>query len=175
MLRISIEKKTGATSSFAGRCDDKHRRHHHHHHRDHSHKNNNPEWRKQRLEKKLAWVNQCLADLADESKLQPRDLWKKQRLLKKQQKLETFLREGNFAKRERKVLTPEEEQFNCAIKLQILEVKAEAAKVKAAMRELKLVLPSNPGENQVMQLATLKQRKGELKAQKKALWQKLHS
>jgi len=126
--------------------------------------------------KKLTYINQCLADLTDESKLTPRDLWKKQGLLKKQQKLETFLREGNFAKKERRVLTPEEEQFNCAIKLQILEIKTEAAKVKARTRELKIVLQNNPGDGGVLaEIASLKARKGELKTQKKSLWEKLHS
>jgi len=179
LLRISVEKKGAPPSSFGG-CDEKMKyrgkRHggHHHHHREHP--NKNPEWRKQRVEKKLAWINQCLADLADESKLTSRDLWKKQRLLKKQQKLDTFLREGNFGKRERKVLTPEEEQFNCAIKLQILEIKAEVAKVKARARELKIVLQSNPGDQGVLaEIATLKERKGQLKTQKKSLWDQLHS
>jgi hypothetical protein len=184
LLRISVTKK-GAPASVApasvGGCDDKMKyrgrgKHggHHQHHREHAH--NNPEWRKQRIEKKLAWINQSLADLADESKLTPRDLWKKQRLLKKQQKLESFLREGNFIKKERKVLTPEEEQFNCSIKLQILEIKAEAAKVKARTRELKIVLQNKPGDEGVLaEIATAKNRKGELKTQKKSLWEKLHS
>jgi hypothetical protein len=178
LLRISVEKK-GAPTSFTGGCDQKtnyRKRHggHHHHHRDHP--NKNPEWRKQRVEKKLAWINQCLADLADDSKLTPRDQWKKQRLLKKQQKLETFVREGNFAKRERKVLTPEEDQFNCSIKLKVLEIKAEMAKVKARTRELKIVLQSQPGDQGVLaELGTLKERKGQLKTQKKSLWQQLHA
>jgi len=105
LMRICVEKKGATPSSFAGGCDDKtkyRKRHggHHHHRGDHPHKN--PEWRKQRAEKKLIWINQCLADLADDSKLTPRDLFKKQRLLKKQQKLETFMSEGNFAKKEKK-------------------------------------------------------------------------
>jgi len=182
LLRISVEKKGGApsTAPSTGGCDQKSnyrgKRHggHHHHRREHPHKN--PEWRKQRVEKKLAWINQCLADLADDSKLTPRDQWKKQRLLKKQQKLESFVREGNFARRERKVLTPEEEQFNCGIKLKILEIKAEMAKVKVRGRELKIVLQSKPGDQAVVaELATLKEKKGQLKTQKKALWQQLHA
>jgi hypothetical protein len=201
LLRISVEKKGALPSSFggvppssvggsppsvvgvppssvSGGCDEKmkYRKRHGgpHHHRERP--NNNPEWKKQRAEKKLAWINQCLADLADESKLAPRDLWKKQRLLKKQQKLETFVREGNFGKRERKVLTPEEEQLNCGIKLQILEIKAEAAKVKGRTRELKIVLQSKPGDQGILaELATLKERKGQLRTQKKSLWEQLHS
>jgi len=86
------------------------------------------------------------------------------------------VREGNFAKRERKVLTPEEEQLNCGIKLKILEIKAEMAKVKARGRDLKIVLQSKPGDQGVLaELSTLKERKGQLKTQKKALWQQLHS
>ena len=180
LLRISVERKGAvATPSSGGHCDERSKyrgkRHGgHHHHREHPQKNQ--EWRKQRVEKKLAWVNQCLGDLADESKLQPKDLWKKQRLLKKQQKLETFLRDGNYGRRERKVLTPEEEQVNCGIKLKILEIKAEMAKVKARVRELKIVVQSKPGDQAVMaELATLKERKNQLKNQKKSLWDQLHS
>jgi len=148
--------------------------HYHHQHREHPYKN--PDWRKQRLEKKLTWVNQCLADLTDESKLTPRDLWKKQRLLKKQQKLESFMREGNFVKPEKKKLTVEEEQVNCGIKLKIMEVKTEVAKVKARQRELKIVLQNKPGDAAVLaELNTLKDRKGQLNTQKKSLWDQLHS
>jgi len=59
LLRIALEKKGGAPppSSTGGGCDQKsnyrkrHGGHHHHqHHRDHP--NKNPEWRKQRVEKK---------------------------------------------------------------------------------------------------------------------------
>jgi len=86
------------------------------------------------------------------------------------------VREGNFCKKERKVLTPEEEQLNCSIKLQILEIKAEAAKVKAKGRDLKILLQNKPGDQEVLaELAILKERKGKLKAQKKSLWDQLHS
>jgi len=86
------------------------------------------------------------------------------------------MREGNEAKKEKKVLTPEEEQFNCGIKLQVLQVKAEMAKAKARARELKIVLQSKPGDEGVLtELKGLKERKKLLKTQKKSLWQQLHS
>jgi len=73
-------------------------------------------------------------------------------------------------------LTPEEEQINRGLKLKILEIKAEVAKVKVRSRELKIVLESKPGDQGVLaELATLKERKGQLKTQKKTLWEQLHS
>jgi hypothetical protein len=178
MLRISVEKKTAAASvpQYSG--------HHHgggrgHHGRGgrgrHNHQCGNPEWKKIQIEKKLAWVNQCLQEFGtDDSKLSQREQWRKERLLKKQQKLESLRNET--PKKEKRVLTPEEEQFNYSIKLQIMEIKAEAAKVKARQRELKIVLQSKPGDKAITdELAALKERKGLLKAQKKALWEKFHT
>jgi len=124
--------------------------------------------------KKLAFIQQCLGDLADESKLPPRDLAKKQRLLKKQQKLETFLIEGNFEKTERKILTPEEQQVNGVIKLQMMEIKEEIGRLKSRQRELKVVLKNTPEDKGFLdELSNLNDREGELKIQKKSLWDQL--
>jgi len=189
MLRIAIDNKavpSGCDNRMRGGGGGRrggHHQHggqhggHHHHGGQHQHgRGGNPEWKKMRIEKKLAWVNQCLSDLGtDDSKLAPRDLWKKQRLLKKQQKLEGCLRETNNPP-VRKVLSPEEEQLNYSIKLQVLEIKAEMAKVKAKQRELKIVLQSKPGDKAVLEeLAALKERRGLLKTQKKSLWEKFHT
>jgi hypothetical protein len=189
MLRISVEKKSSVGSSVPMNPGHGHghhhgggRGHHHHnhggggrgHHHHHGGHGGNQEWKKIRIEKKLTWVNQCLQELGnDDSKLAPREQWKKQRLLKKQQKLETELRTEATPKKEKRVLTPEEEQFNYSIRLQILEIKAEAAKVKARQRELKMVRQSKPGDKAITdELSALKERKGLLKAQKKDIWEK---
>jgi len=191
MLRISVDRKSAGPSGFdhhhhggphGGHYGGRGGRHGHggphggphggHHGGHHGGRGGNPEWKKMRIEKKLAWVNQCLQDLGnDDSKLAPRDVWKKQRLLKKQQKLESCLREPN-TQFVRKVLSPEEEQLNQSVKLQVLELKAEIAKVKARQRELKIMRQSKPGDKAVLdELATLKERRGLLKAQKKSLWE----
>jgi len=189
ILRISVDKKSAPSN-----CDHRmrgqpnhhqqggHHGGHHggqhggHHGGHHGGRGGNPEWKKMRIEKKLAWVNQCLQDLGtDDSKLPPRDLWKKQRLLKKQQKLESCLRETNNPT-VRKVLSPEEQQVNYSIKLQVMEHKAEMAKVKARQRELKIVIQSKPGDKAILdELSALKERRGLLKAQKKSLWEKFHT
>jgi hypothetical protein len=168
----TIVQENDSPSVYSSDIKFRKRRDRHHHH----HEDKNPERRKQRVEKKLAFIQQCLADLADEAKLMPRDLAKKQRLLKKQQKLETFLTEGNFVKTEKKILTPEEEQLNGVVKLQIIEIKEEIGKLKARKRELKMVLKNTPSDKELLdQLANLKDREGELKIQKKSLWDQLHS
>jgi len=152
--------------------------HHHGGSGGHSHHGRGGEWRKIRIDKKLAWINQQLTDYAstDDSKLAPRDQFKKQRLLKKKQKLEDNLKEEKTPKPEKRSLTTEEEQFNHSLKLQLWEVKAEVAKVKARERELKLILQSKPGDKAILdELVSLKERKQLLKLQKKALWEKFHT
>jgi len=66
---------------------DRHDRHHHdHHHKKDSHDHHHGkmdssfESRRLRVEKKLVFINQCLIDLGiDDSKLAPRDLWRKKK------------------------------------------------------------------------------------------------
>jgi hypothetical protein len=125
--------------------------HHHHDHKDHHHdrkqkwhdqKVKSEEQRKLRSEKKLAFINQCLMDFgSDDSVLTPRALMKKQRLLKKKQRIESCIRGDCYNQRKRQgLITPEEEQHNLSIKSQILAVKMEASKVKARQREIKMLL-----------------------------------
>jgi len=193
MLRISVDKKNsgehrpchnngGEHHGHGGRGGNWHGHGHrgghgHGHGHGHGGRGGNPEWRKIRIEKKLALLNQCIQDLgSDDSKLSQRDLWKKQRMVKKQQKLEHFLREVNNGTPARKPLTPEEEQLNSSVKLQILELKAEMAKVKARQRELKIVIQSKPGDKTILdEIFALKERKRLLKTQKKSLWEKFHT
>jgi hypothetical protein len=138
--------------------------------------------RKSRLEKKLIFIEECLKDLAaDDSKLTPQESKRKQRLLRKKQRLEGYLN-GPCAqnpqnpacpvKRERRVLSPQEEQLNSALKNQILEVRAQIKQIKARERELKL-MPRDQGI--LDELVQLKERKALFKTQKRSLWEKMHS
>jgi len=100
--------------------------------------------RKARIEKKLNYLNICLKDLADESKLSPQEIKKKQRFLKKKERLETRL---SNTKPESRVLTPQEEQANLTIKNQMWEIRSEVQKIKSRQRELKLNLQNAPGDH----------------------------
>jgi len=148
-----------------------------------NHKNSKPEpgtrvdRRRSRTEKKLTFVSECLKELGtDDSRLTPRELRKKQRLLRKQQRLESFLSEGHCPKRERRVLTPEEEKLNATIKSQILEIRTEAKKIKMRQRDLKLALQNNPSDAVIMdELSQLKEKKAQYKIQRRSLCDKLHS
>jgi len=187
---IAVDK-TRAPPSCPPSTKHENRRHHHDHHghnrRDcHDHKNHHKtnssdESHRLRTEKKLVFINQCLSDLgSDDSKLIPRDFFKKQRLLKKQERLTTFLqgdgKQQPQHRRERRVLTQEEQQFNCQVKLQMLEIKTESAKVKAREREIKLMLQSKPRDTAELknELDALKEKKHLFKAQRKSLCDKLH-
>jgi len=127
-------------------------------------------------EKKLFFISECLKELSDDSKLTPRELKKKQRLLKKHQRLESFLSEGHYPKRERRVLTPEEQKLNSALKSQMLEIRTEAKKLKSRQRDLKLALQNNPGDKVIKdELDQLKEKKKQFKIQRRSLCEKLHS
>jgi hypothetical protein len=180
LLRIAVETTNAPPSCPSTTLENRKRPHEYHQHhrrerRNHHHKT--AESHRSHVEKKLVFINQCLKDLTDESILTPRDLFKKKRLLKKQQRLESFLNgEGKCHKREKRVLSPEEEQFNCAIKLQMLEIKTEVALVKARKREIKLMLQDRPGDKELGdELNALKEKKQLFKAQRKSLCEKLHS
>ena len=183
LLRIHAESTTTPCPSAPQDNRKRPHDHHHKHHRDHHHHkhhrdHHSDEDRRLRVEKKLAFINQCLLDLGtDDSTLTPRDLWKKKQLQKKQLRLETcFNHEGRRMKKEKRILTPEEQQFNCGIKLQMLEMKAEGAKVKARKREIKLMLQERPGDKALMdELNAMKEKKQLFKAQRKSLCEQLHS
>jgi len=135
------------------------------------------EERNVRIQKKLAWINQCLVDFgSDDSLLTPHALVKKQRLLKKKQRIEAFQRGDCYHQKKRQgLLTPEEEQKNRALKVQILSVKVDVAKLKARKREIKMMLQDKVGDKPLMdELAALKEKKKVLCTQKKALVDQMH-
>jgi hypothetical protein len=136
----------------------------------------NPEARRQCVEKKLTWLNSTLQDMSDDSILTPQQQWRKQRLLKKKERLEYFLSGDGCKKKEKRTLTSEEEQFNCAIKLQILEIKGEMEKLKLRKKEIKSLLAHNCADEELnVQLAAVKEQERLYKTQKKDLCAKMHS
>jgi hypothetical protein len=152
---------------------------HHHHERKGKHhdKTKSEEQRRLRSEKKLAFINQCLLDFGnDDSALAPRALMKKQKLLKKKERIESCLRGECYNQRKRQgLITPEEEQHNLSIKSQILAVKIEASKVKARQREIKMMLQDKEGDKALLdELSALKEQKKLFKNQKRALIDQLH-
>lgn len=185
LLRVMVQTKANdqptvtMDESEESFCKNGRKRYHHHHHHQYHHKAKSFEHRRQRVEKKLDWINLRLQDMADDSTLTPREQFHKQRLLKKKERIEYFLR-GDFqhcqGKKEKRCLTPEEEQFNCAAKLQIQELKGEMQKLKMRKREIKSLLQNNREDQELqVQLAAVKEQKNLLKAQKKDLCDKIHS
>jgi len=156
----------------------------HGHHGHHGHKGygqdkhpQSDEERNVRIQKKLAWINQCLADFgSDDSLLTPHALVKKQRLLKKKQRIETYQRGDSYHQKKRQgLLTPEEEQKNRALKVQILSVKTDVAKLKARKREIKMMLQDKVGDKPLMdELVALKEKQKLLCTQKRALVDQMH-
>jgi hypothetical protein len=161
---------------------DKHHPHPHHdrkdrHPRDDDHKVKSEEQRRLRAEKKLTFINQRLMDFGNEdSALTPRALMKKQKLLKKKERIESCLRGECYNQRKRQgLITPEEEQHNLSIKSQIMAVKVEASKVKARQREIKMMLQDKEGDKALLdELSTLKEQKKLLWTQKRAIIEQLH-
>lgn len=152
--------------------------HHGHHGRGghHGHQRND-EQRQERREKKLVFINQCLADIgSDDSLLPPNVLHKKQRLLKKKQRLEACQRGECYNERKRRgTLTPQDEERNRSLKVQILAVKTEESKVKTRQREIKMMLQDQSGDQALRaELATLKEQRKLLKTQKRELLDQLH-
>jgi len=135
------------------------------------------EERNVRIQKKLAWINQCLADFgSDDSLLTPHALVKKQRLLKKKERIETYQKGDCYHQKKRQgTLTPEEEQKNRALKVQILSVKMDMAKLKTRIREIKMMLQDKVGDKPLMdELVALKEKKKLLCTQKRALVDQMH-
>jgi hypothetical protein len=161
---------------------DKHHPHPHHdrkdrHPRDDDHKVKSEEQRRLRAEKKLTFINQRLMDFGNEdSALTPRALMKKQKLLKKKERIESCLRGECYNQRKKQgLITPEEEQHNLSIKSQIMAVKVEASKVKGRQREIKMMLQDKAGDKALLdELSSLKEQKKLLWTQKRDLIDQLH-
>jgi hypothetical protein len=148
--------------------------HQHPHHGHHEFKDNN--MKSIRREKKIAFINQCLADFGtDDSTLTPRALFRKQKLLRKKQRIESCPKRECFNQRKQGPSTPEEEQFNQNIKNQILAVKIEAMKVKARKREIKIMLQEK-GDDKALrdELSALHDQMKLFHNQKKALIDQLN-
>jgi len=206
LLRILVDKKD-APSTISDDCLSKkyrkrqhkyhERKDHHGHHGHHGHKGHgshghhghhgykgygqkhpqSDEERNVRKQKKLAFINQCLADFgSDDSLLTPQALSKKQRLLKKKQRIEAKQRGDCYHQKKRQgLLTPEEEQRNRALKVQILSVKMDLAKLKARQREIKMMLQDKVGDKPLIdELVALKEKKKLLSTQKRALVDQMH-
>jgi len=151
--------------------------HGHHGHKGYGQDKQSEEERNVRIQKKLAWINQCLTDFgSDDSLLTPHALVKKQRLLKKKQRIEAFQRGDCYHQKKRQgLLTPEDEQKNRALKVQILSVKMDVAKLKARNREIKMMLQDKVGDKPLMdELVALKEKKKLLCTQKRALVDQMH-
>jgi len=191
LMRILVVKNTvpavtECPSLYSDEPYMKHGRKRYNHHQHHHHKGKSNEHRRFRIEKKLQYINLALQDMADDSKLNPREQWKKQRLLQKKERIESFL-SGDFRghhdgkcgksdKKEKRILTPEEQQFNCALKFQMKEIKCEKEKLKQRQKEIKMLLQSNPEDPElIQQLAAVKDQKRAMKAQKRDLCHKMHS
>jgi len=207
LLRILVDKKDAPSTISDDCLSKKYRKRqfkhherkdHHGHHGHHGHKGHGPhghhgchghkgygqakhhqsdEERNVRKQKKLAFVNQCLADLgSDDSILTPQALIKKERLLKKKQRIEAKQRGDCYHQKKRQgLLTPEEEQKNRALKVQILSVKTDLAKLKVRQREIKMMLQDKVGDKPLNdELAALKEKKKLLSNQKRALVDQMH-
>jgi hypothetical protein len=139
-------------------------------------KGKNEETKRQWIEKKLAWVNSSLQEMSDESQLAPRDQCRKQRLMKKKERLEYFLAHHCDKKPEKRELTQEEEQLNCAIRLQILEINGEMLKLKLRKKEIKSLVKNCQDDQELKaQLVAVKEQKHLLKAQKRDLFDKIQA
>jgi hypothetical protein len=135
------------------------------------------EWRTFRQQKRLSFMNQCLADLgSDDSQLTPRALLKKQKLIRKKQIIESCLRgECYDQKKKRGLLTPEDEQRNSSLKVQILTVKMDLLKIKSRQGEIKMMLQEKADDKPLLdELAALKEQKNLLTTQKRDLHDQAH-
>jgi len=149
---------------------------HGHGHGGHGHQKTDEE-RNLRKEKKLAFINQCLVDLgSDDSQLTPRALIKKKKLLRKKQRIEAYQRGDCYQQKKRQgLLSPEEEQKNRALKVQILSIKMDSVKLKARQCEIKMMLQEKVGDKPLIdELAALKVQKKLLSTQKRALVDQMH-
>jgi len=187
ILRILICKPTVLSSmpcSFPTgeeHWHEKKRYHGKHHHKNHwkSHSRGFPgpdspipEHRKHRLEQKLIFLNQCLDALSavEESQLSPWDLRRKERLLKKKEKISHCLA-GNCPRKQRPELSDEAKKLNEVLRQQIGAVKSEIREVKGKIRDLKILRQDKKGDQGIEeQIKQLKEKKYVLRAQIRSLY-----
>jgi len=132
-----------------------------------------PEHRKQRLEQKLIFLNHCLDALCavEESKLTPWDLRRKERLLKKKERITACLAGNCPRQQQRPEFTEEDKKFNDVLRQQIAEVKSEIRGVKGKIRELKILRQDKQGDKGIEeQIKQLKEKKYVLKGQIRSLY-----
>jgi len=150
---------------------------HRKHHREHSFNGPEsdspiPEHRKHRLEQKLIFLNHCLDALSavEESQLSPWDLRRKERLLKKKERISHCLA-GNCPRKQRPELSDEAKQLNEVLRQQIVAVKSEIREVKGKIRDLKILRQDKKGDQGIEeQIKQLKEKKYVLRAQIRSLY-----
>lgn len=152
------------------------RKNHHHHHDRHYNQNDKAEWRRLKAQKKLAFIESCLADFGtNDSALSSHALIKKQRLLKKKQRIESCQKGQCYNQRKRLgLVTPDEERLNQDLKTQIVKLNIESNQVKYRIREIKMILQDKEDKALFEEMSSLKERKKLLKNQKRALYDQLH-
>jgi hypothetical protein len=131
-----------------------------------------PEHHHQRKEQKLIFLNHCIDALSavEESQLSPWDLRRKQRLLKKKERITACLA-GNCPRQQKSPVTDEDKQFNDVLRQQIAEVKSEIRGVKGKIRELKILRQDKQGDKGIEeQIKQLKEKKYVLKGQIRSLY-----
>lgn len=134
-----------------------------------------PEHRKQRLEQKLIFLNHCIdaINAVEESQLSPWDIRRKEKLLKKRERISACLG-GNCPRKQRPELCEEAKQFNGVVKQQLGQVKFEIREVKGKIREQKILLQEKRGNKEIEeQIKQLKEKKYLLKGQIQSLYSSL--
>jgi len=136
-----------------------------------------PEHRKQRLEQKLIFLNHCIDALSaiDESQLKPWDIRRRERLLKKRERVTGCLG-GNCPRKQKTELSEETKQSNAIVKDQIGALKSEIWQVQGKIRELKILLQDKRGDKEIEdQIKQLKEKKHLLRGQTRSLYFQLKS
>jgi hypothetical protein len=195
ILRLIIHKSSAQTCTSSSSSEEKgiekgkekqkrcggkyHHKAHQRHHQRRFPKSDSPmpEYRKQRLEQKLIFLNHCIDAFStmDESKLSPWDLRRKERLLKKKERITACLG-GNCPQRQRIELSEEAKHANALVKQQIGDVKSEIRDVQGKIREHKILLQDKRGDIEIGdQIKLLKEKKYFLRGQIRSLYCQLKS
>jgi hypothetical protein len=187
ILRLIISKPSALACTSSSSSEEKgkektnrrggkyhHKGHHRHHHQRRFPKSDSPmpEHRKQRLEQKLIFLTHCIDAFSsvDESKLTPWDLRRKERLLRKKERITACLG-GNCPRKQRVELSEEAKQANALLKQQIGDVKSEIRDVQGKIRALKILLQDKRGDIEIgEQIKQLKEKKYVLRGQIRSLY-----